>query len=551
MKKTLWLLLLLMMSLLSFADLPELKPQKIMIVPELPTTLTVTLSLNKPEGSVYQPGEIITLTFRTNRDAYVVIYDTEANGRTSILFPNQYQQDNFVKANQPVTIPQGYKLKIGGEIGKEYVQIVASTQQFATYNQWTTTFSASNPFQQVTMNAETELKVMIQKIMIVPDQPTPEWNSFSTYFYVGQKPPSSGTVNFSSNPSGAQIMLDGNWVNKTTSFMTTLLEGQHWVRYYLPNYQLYEESFTVTGGTSSNIHGNLSPILSLPAALNISSFPSGATIYLDGQIKGATQMVIQGITPGVHVLRLTLRGFQPFEQQIQFSTGEMKLLNVPLQPEIIISRGTLGLSVDPQDSTVMIDGMVYNTSGGNLTVTLDAGNHNLVVSKPNYITQSLPFTIQGNQFTSLNIKLNPEQGTLLLSSSPDSASIYINGLNTNTTTTRTLTLTPGVYTITLKKTGFQDWSQMVTIFSGANSPLNATLTPITAKMNITPNINAVLYIDGKSYGTVYAGNTFNKDLQPGNHEILLIRDGYYSFLSIFTMEAGQTYDLSPFLTQIN
>ncbi|HQG97123.1 MAG TPA: DUF4384 domain-containing protein [Thermotogota bacterium] len=101
MKKTLWILFLCAMAILSFGAVKELQPQKIIIVPDLPAALTVTLSLNKPEGSVYQPGELITMTVVTNKDAYVVIYDTEANGRTTILFPNLYQPDNFVKRTNP------------------------------------------------------------------------------------------------------------------------------------------------------------------------------------------------------------------------------------------------------------------------------------------------------------------------------------------------------------------------------------------------------------------------------------------------------------------
>ncbi len=107
MKKTLWTILLLAMVVLSFGAPKELQPQKIIIVPDQPAALKVTLSLNKPAGSVYLPGELITMTVTTNKDAYIVIYDTEANGRTTILFPNNYQQDNFVKANQPVSIPKG------------------------------------------------------------------------------------------------------------------------------------------------------------------------------------------------------------------------------------------------------------------------------------------------------------------------------------------------------------------------------------------------------------------------------------------------------------
>jgi hypothetical protein len=549
MKKLMIVSVLLIVALLSFsAPNKELQPQKIIIVPEQPTTLTVSLSLNKPEGSVYQPGELITMSFRTNKDAYVVIYDTEANGRTTILFPNQYQQDNFVKANQTVTIPKGYKLKIGNEIGKEYVQIVASSLQFATYNQWTKSFTASNPFLEATKDAESELKMIIQKIIIVPDKPTPEWTSFSTFFYVGQIPPIPGTVDFTSNPSGAQIMLDGNWIQKTTPLKTTLSEGMHWVRYTLPGYQNYEETFYVSPGTVKSVHGNLVPLAPVTAVLNISSAPAGASIYLDGVLKGMTPMTIQNITSGAHTLRLSMRGFQPYEQQLIFSPRETKQMTVTLQPEIV--KGTLGLSVNPVDAVVAIDGMEYRTLGGNLTVSLDAGSHSVLVSKDGYVSQTIPFTITGNQYTSLSVQLIAQKGTIQISSVPDGARIYLDGRDTRYDTNGTLTLDPGTYQFMLTKSGYQDWVETITIYPGVNTPVQAVLLSNMAKISINSNVSAEVFIDGKSYGTLIAGRVYTKDLLPGNHEILLVKEGYFSFLTLFSLESGQTYDLNPYLVQI-
>jgi len=71
-----------------------------------------------------------------------------------------------------------------------------------------------------------------------------------------------------------------------------------------------------------------------------------------------------------------------------------------------------------------------------------------------------------------------------------------------------------------------------------------------AKLTVAANTGAMLYIDGKPYGTVSVGQPFSLNVPPGNHEILLVKEGYYSFISIFLMETGKTYDLNPYLTPI-
>ncbi|HQC38755.1 MAG TPA: PEGA domain-containing protein, partial [Thermotogota bacterium] len=192
--------------------------------------------------------------------------------------------------------------------------------------------------------------------------------------------------------------------------------------------------------------------------------------------------------------------------------------------------------------------------GGRVTLSLDAGSHTLTVSKRNYESKTIPFTIIGNQLTTLNVTLASSRGSMEITSEPDGAAIYINGRDTGYRTsvsgTLTMTIDPGTYEIMLKKDGYQDWIQTMTINPGVNTPLHVTLQPNTAKITITPNVSAVLYIDGKSFGTISTGRTFTHNVLPGNHEILLVKEGYYSFISIFAMEAGETYDFNPYLSLI-
>ncbi|HPF70109.1 MAG TPA: right-handed parallel beta-helix repeat-containing protein, partial [Candidatus Krumholzibacteria bacterium] len=60
-----------------------------------------------------------------------------------ILFPNRFDQNNFVRANQEVRIPrEGYSLQVENWRGTEYVQIVACNVQFVTCSN--STFNHNN-----------------------------------------------------------------------------------------------------------------------------------------------------------------------------------------------------------------------------------------------------------------------------------------------------------------------------------------------------------------------------------------------------------------------
>lgn len=236
---------------------------KIAVVPDSPqTTMRANISVDRGQNSLYMPGESISISFWVNQDAYVVVYDILPNGRVHIIFPNQYDRNNFVRANQVTRIPRaGYNLVIENIPGREYLQIVASTKQFASFNQWTGQFSATNPFPLVSSDPVQYFQGYAAKIIVVPDQPKPNWTSAHTWFNVAGMPqpqpvPLTGSVYMVSYPHGAMIILNGQSIGIATPAMLTLDEGWHHVRFVF-GHRSYETTFYVSPGTTTTVSGTL------------------------------------------------------------------------------------------------------------------------------------------------------------------------------------------------------------------------------------------------------------------------------------------------------
>lgn len=62
----------------------------------------------------------------------------------------------------------------------------------------------------------------------------------------------------------------------------------------------------------------------LPAKLEISSNPSGADIELDGAFVGDSPSLI-GVTSGEHTLKISKKGFKPWEKKVTVSTGTISI----------------------------------------------------------------------------------------------------------------------------------------------------------------------------------------------------------------------------------
>ncbi len=68
-----------------------------------------------------------------------------------------------------------------------------------------------------------------------------------------------------------------------------------------------------------------------PASLSVATEPSGASLFVDGELKGKTPLKLE-LRPGKHALRLTLPDHYEWEAQLNVNEGEEIPLNVKLMP---------------------------------------------------------------------------------------------------------------------------------------------------------------------------------------------------------------------------
>jgi hypothetical protein len=238
------------LGLLSLAQ--PVAPKGIIINPPDPTGLTVRVWVDK---GAYAVGEKIQIHYEVNQDAYVYIYDIDADGKVSMLFPNYYSQNNYVAAGEHV-LPDSpaYNLTVVEPTGTEYLQAIASAQPLNLAPQFQITIPF--PF----MGADPDaLKIQIQgQIMgIVPD---PQWSQDWTSFEVVSGAPSAyGALIINSAPSGAWITIDGHYAGYTprTLYIT---QGYHQISLSKTGYEDWTRGLFVIGGQTRTINAALNPI---------------------------------------------------------------------------------------------------------------------------------------------------------------------------------------------------------------------------------------------------------------------------------------------------
>ncbi len=252
MKRQFVIIVVLLISIFSLS-LAEDMLQKIIVTPENPTnSFDIQLWLSKGDGATYISGENLTLSFRTTKNAYVVLYDIQSNGSVNIIFPNRYDQDNFVYADTTYTLPRGgYNFTVDTVTGMEYIQAVASTEQFVNFNQWQQAFTNS-VYPSVSLNAEEYFGNFNSRISVIPN-PEIQWTSAITSFNVRSNSNYNGYLSCTSYPSGAEIWVDGRYTGRKTPTSFTLNSGNHLIRYVINQTRENSRYVNITPGQVTNL----------------------------------------------------------------------------------------------------------------------------------------------------------------------------------------------------------------------------------------------------------------------------------------------------------
>jgi hypothetical protein len=119
----------------------------------------------------------------------------------------------------------------------------------------------------------------------------------------------------------------------------------------------------------------------LSPALNVTSEPAGASVFVNGRLAGATPVAVKGLGAGTYALRIEKAGFEAVAHTIDVPvTGARVHEHLQAAP-----TGSISVNVNPKGAEVLLDGEFMGSTPLFLPKVV-AGVHELVVRKTNYKT---------------------------------------------------------------------------------------------------------------------------------------------------------------------
>lgn len=214
----------------------------------------------------------------------------------------------------------------------------------------------------------------------------------------------TGSIFLQSNPSGAQIFLDGTNTDKVTpATIQDLQEGSHQFTLKLSGY--YDTTFNVTIIRNQQIDKNITLTKEITTgSVLLQSSPDGAQIFLEGtNTNKQTPSTIQNLEEGLYQFTLKLDGYNDTTFNVTIIRNQQVTKNVTLTKEI--TTGSLYVSSEPSGADIFLN----NSNTGKTTPStlndITEGNYSLTLKLNYYRDTTINVQIIRQQLTSKNIIL--------------------------------------------------------------------------------------------------------------------------------------------------
>ncbi|MDA3812800.1 MAG: PEGA domain-containing protein [Candidatus Cloacimonetes bacterium] len=276
------------------------------------------------------------------------------------------------------------------------------------------------------------------------------------------------------------------------------------------------------------------------ATLVVNSTPEGAFIILDGDSTGYVTPANLEIDPGDHICKLMLNGYNDYIVSFSIEKGDTYTINAILDDTIILI-----VNSTPEGATIILDG---NNTGYVTpdTLEINPGNHELRLELTGYQDYIENFSIEAGNTYTVNANLI-ENATLIANSTPEGATIILDGNNTGSLTPATLEIVPGEYELRLELVGYQSYVGTFYINGGDTYSVNVILEEIintSLQINSVPS-GASIYIDG-AYTGYFTPVTFT-DILPGYHYFRIYKPGYNEIVHYVNIVENVPYTITEVL----
>lgn len=194
---------------------------------------------------------------------------------------------------------------------------------------------------------------------------------------------------------------------------------------------------------------------------------TGRTVQLEERTLGTTPLV-DSLLPGRYRLTLERDGYRSLRRSVVVSSDSVTADSIRLKRPY----GTVVVVAHPDSARISVDG--EQMGQGRVEQAVDPGQHTVRVGAPGHRPQTETLSVKAEQTQTVETTLEPRQGTLAVTSQPDSAVVRI-GDNKVGRTPVTVERSPGTYEVRVDAPQYEVYTATATVDGGEKSAIRADL----------------------------------------------------------------------------
>ncbi len=267
-----------------------------------------------------------------------------------------------------------------------------------------------------------------------------------------------------------------------------------------------------------------------------------------------TPLTITNLDAGSYHIELDEEGYEACPDTVTVTAGQTTPYHFALTP--IPQPGSITVTSNPTYAYVYRDGAYKGRTP--MTITdVSTGTHIIEIDLNGYYDWKQTVNVPAGGNVAVHANLNPipvSPGYISVSSSPSGAQVYIDGAYNGLTPLAHASTAAGTHTVTVRLSGYQDYTSTVDVRSATTSQAYASMIPgpsATGSVHVTTTpTGASIMIDNVLKGV---SELTVSDLPAGTHTVTAQLAGYNDGTTTVTVTAGQTTNaalaLSPVQTE--
>ncbi len=325
--------------------------------------------------------------------------------------------------------------------------------------------------------------------------------------------------------SGASIRLDGKPAGNVP-LRETLAPGRHLVQVGKRGFVTFSKWVDLESGEVLKIPVILKPKEAKTGSLLVSADVTGLPVFIDGQKRGATPLVVDGLAVGEHLVEIKSPGdgYRPFAETVTIAANQRVTIDASIR--IAPDLGSLRVITNVPGAIISLDGAdigVSPAAKGGLT----PGEHLVIARAPGYEPVEQTVTVVAGRERVVSIRFttaSTDVARILVRANVPDASISIDGQDYGTPP---VTIEPaefGTHTVVVRAPGYREVRRTCSVGPTRNCEVYAELFPLGVPVRVEANVSdAQLFVDGELRGPI----PWEGDLPAGSHRIEVRADGYH------------------------